>query len=409
MAVLFCHDHRFTIGSDGAVYSRGQYSDVIVARYERVFGKLVIAARATPAPVPFDAARFNVVFADTSRFRTIGDLSSGKKLILGDAGAQRQIAEAIDGVDAVVVRLPSEIGLLAGAVARRMGKPVITEVVACVHDGLMSHGGLKARAYAPVALRRMRLAVAKSDWTLYVTERFLQHRYPSAGEQVSVSNVQLPPRDEAVLDRRLERVSAGPLVVGMVAAMFHNEKRVDVAIRGLARAARAGLDLRLQIAGPGATEGLRALAEELHVSDRVEFCGVIPHGKQLFAFLDGLDVYVQTSFQEGLPRALIEAMSRGLPALASDVGGTNELLAAEWLHTAGDDRTLATQLTRMADGELRSRLATENFVRAADFDAAALDRRRAAFWTRFCLANGIRPATGERVDQRHHRPEAAAR
>jgi glycosyltransferase involved in cell wall biosynthesis len=395
VSVLFCHDHRFIVGPDGAVYSRGQYSERIVSRYERAFGEMFIAGRTMPAPEPFDATQLNRVFDDSSRLMSIADLSSVKALLIGDAAARRQLERAMVEVDAVVVRLPSEIGLLASAVAGRHGKPVATEVVACARDGLTNHGGLKARAYAPLAMRRMRRAVAKSDWTLYVTERFLQRRYPSQGEEVSVSNVQLPPRDEALLGRRLERIDDGPLILGMVAAMFHDEKRVDVAIQALARAVQDGADLRLEVAGPGETEPLVSLAASLDIGDRVRFVGTLPHGESLFSFLDSVDVYIQTSFQEGLPRGLIEAMSRALPALASDAGGTGELLPGEWLHVPSEADKLARQMLTLRDPALRAKLAEENFARAADFTADKLDARREAFWRKFSAAHGIEPFSAQ--------------
>jgi glycosyltransferase involved in cell wall biosynthesis len=399
VSVLFCHDHRFVVGPDEALYSRGQYSEAIVSRYERAFGKMFIAGRTMPVPDPFDHTRLNRVFDDPSRFLPIADLSSPRALLVGDAKARRRLEQAVAEVDAVVVRLPSEVGLLAGDVARRQGKPLATEVVACVHDGLMSHGGLKARAYAPFARRRMRRAVARSDWTLYVTEGFLQQRYPSRGQEVSVSNVQLPPREGALWAQRLERIHEGPLVLGMVAAMFHNEKRVDVAIQALSRAAQTGADLRLEVVGPGDTTELEMLATSSGVADRVQFLGPLPHGEPLFSFLDGVDVYVQTSFQEGLPRGLVEAMSRALPALGSDAGGTSELLPGEWLHVPGEADRLARQMLTLRDPALRARLAEENLARAADFTADKLDARREAFWRKFSATHGIEsfPAQGSQL------------
>lgn len=391
MSVLFCHDHRFIVGPDGAVYSRGQYSKRIVARYERAFGTMLIAGRTMAVPEPFEPTRLNRVFDDTSRLLAVTDLSSPKALLMGNANARRRFEQALGGVDAVVVRLPSEIGLLAGDVARGRGKPLITEVVACVYDGLASHGGLKARAYAPLARRRMRRAVAKSDWTLYVTERFLQQRYPSRGQKVGVSNVQLPPRDETLLARRLRRIHEGPLVLGMVAAMFHDEKRVDVAIHALARAVQMGGDMRLEVVGPGDPATLETLAAQLGVADRVRFIGALPHSEPLFSFLDHVDVYIQTSFQEGLPRGVIEAMSRGLPTLASDAGGTGELLPGEWLHAPGEADKLARQMLTIRDPALRAKLAEVNFASAADFTADELDGRREAFWRKFSVAHGIEP------------------
>jgi glycosyltransferase involved in cell wall biosynthesis len=402
MSVLFCHDHRFIVGADGALYSRGQFSGAIVARYERIFRELFIAARTLSVDEPADPTRYNLVADDVSRFVALPNLSSPRALLFGNPDAKRMLERAVERADAVIVRLPSEIGLLAADIADALGKPMIVEVVGCARDGLVSHGRPEARLYAPIAQRRMRRVVARSAWTLYVTSRFLQSRYPSSGDSVCASNVQLPPHDEAVLARRLDKVArdGGPLVFGMVAALFHREKRVDVAIRALASAVRAGLDAELHVAGPGDTSDLAHLAADLGIESRVRFVGFIPHGDPLFSYLDGLDAYVQTSFQEGLPRGLIEAMSRALPAVGSDIGGTDELLADQWLHRPGDSATLARQMAAFADPALRAGLAAELFARAADFTPEVLDARRAAFWRRFCAANGIEARNTVPSDER---------
>lgn len=392
MSVLFCHDHRFLVGENGGIYSTGQYTAATVARYERIFGDLYIAGRARAISSEVNAA--NRVFADSSRFVPMNDLSNARALLTRSPAARSQLEAAMHDVDVVIVRLPSEIGLVAGAVARRLGKPLITEVVASVRDGLLSHGRPVARLYAPIAEWRMRRAVAASRWTLYVTRAFLQDRYPSSGVQVVASNVQLPAPAGEVLERRMARIAAArsPVTYGMVASIFHDEKRVDVAIRALRRVQEAGVDAALRVVGPGDPVALTALARQLGVGDSVTFPGPLPHGDPLFAFLDDVDVYVQTSFQEGLPRAMIEAMSRGLPALGSNVGGTSELLDGEWLHARGDDARLGAQMRTLSEPSRRMQPAMDNFERAAEFSADRLDGRRAAFWRRFCTAHGLEPA-----------------
>jgi glycosyltransferase involved in cell wall biosynthesis len=381
MSVLFCHDHRFIVDEAGLVYSIGQYSAQIVARYEKIFGEMRIAGRLR-APPKDGVGRLNLLFSDRARFFALPNLSSVKALLFGDAGATQALEQAVAGADVVVVRLPSEIGLLAERIARRLNKPVIVEVVACAWDGLLSHGSLAASLYAPIAWWRMRRAVARNAHTLYVTQKFLQRRYPASGLTVCASNVQLPAADAQILERRLSfaaREKAG-FTFGMIAALFHNEKRVDVAIRALADASRHRAGLRLEVVGSGDPAALKALASELGIADRVDFLGILPHGPKLFSWLDGVDVYVQTSFQEGLPRALIEALSRAAPALASEAGGTEELLAPEWRHGRGDVTRLARQMVRLCDSELQKRLAAENFARAREFAADVLDARRDAFW-----------------------------
>jgi glycosyltransferase involved in cell wall biosynthesis len=389
MRVLFCHDHRFVLAANGAVFSNGQYSQRLIARYESVFENVFIAARTDDGAAPVDVSRFNKVFDGSSRFVPVPSLSGFKPLLFGDPLAKRQLEAAIDEADAVIVRLPSEIGLMAGQVAKEKRKPLITEVVGCVWDALRSYGGAKAVLYAPLAYARTRRAVARSEWTLYVTERFLQARYPAKGEQAGISDVDLPSRDETALPRRLARAAGGALRFGMIAAMANKRKRVDVAIRALSVAIAQGADLHLEVVGPGDTALLRRLADDLGVGARVRFQGVVAHGEQLFNWLDTLDAYVQTSFQEGMPRALIEAMSRALPALGSDVGGTYELLPQDWLHKPGDVSMLAGQMLVLRDQELRRSLARQNFERANDFAREVLESRRQAFWNRFREAHGL--------------------
>lgn len=390
MSVLFCHDHRFVVDQNGQVLSPGQFSQAIVARYASVFGEMRVAARVRPAGFT-QHDRLNLVFPDSSHFTAIPDMSSLKTLLFGSPVARRALEEAVAQTDAVIVRLPSEIGLMAARIARKQGKPLIVEVVGCIWDSLTSHGSRGARSYRYLAFLRMRRAIRKADWVLYVTERFLQSRYPTGGHTVHASNVQLAPRAEESLDKRLAglRNTEDQLVFGMIAAMFHNEKRVDVAISALAHAGDKAGNIRLEIVGAGDTSELQAHAQKLGVGDRVRFLGVLPHGEALFYWIDSVDAYVQTSFQEGLPRALIEALSRATPVLASNAGGTGELISREWLHSPGDFRKLAEQMAVLRSKELRGRLAVENFARAADYTSDLLDQRRRGFWQRFCAQSGI--------------------
>ena len=79
------------------------------------------------------------------------------------------------------------------------------------------------------------------------------------------------------------------------------------------------------------------------------FNGVLPSGQPVLNWLDDIDIYVQPSFQEGLPRALVEAMSGGRPAFASTTGGIPELLPADCLHCPGDAARLGASIARAAE------------------------------------------------------------
>lgn len=89
-----------------------------------------------------------------------------------------------------------------------------------------------------------------------------------------------------------------------------------------------GVSVQVFLAGEGPTrEALAAQAEALGITDQVVFMGNVDHGELLAGYAEGrYDAFILPSLHEGISVALIEAMSYGLPAIATDVGGTRELL-----------------------------------------------------------------------------------
>lgn len=84
--------------------------------------------------------------------------------------------------------------------------------------------------------------------------------------------------------------------------------------------------LKLRIAGDGPTmQELKALTGELGLNEQVEFCGMLPEG-ELRQFMGSLDIYVHSTFGETMSNSIMQAMACGLPIVASDVWGVNNML-----------------------------------------------------------------------------------
>lgn len=99
-------------------------------------------------------------------------------------------------------------------------------------------------------------------------------------------------------------------------------KRVD----GLLEALKKVPDLGLVVVGDGPERPrLERLARDLGVSDRVYFAGQRSR-KETLALMAACDLFVLNSTHEGLPHVVLEAMSLGLPAVATAVGGTPEVV-----------------------------------------------------------------------------------
>lgn len=388
MTALFCHDHRFVI-SEGRALSPGALNPRLFARYERVFGPVTVAARARQAVPGEDLSRYTPAFGGAERLIAIPDLSNLASLIFSNPQANDLLRDAVARHDMIVARLPSEIGLLALKLARRAGKPAIVEVVGSARDALSSHGAPGARLYAPLADRRMRRAVARADYVHYVSTGFLQRAYPTRGFSVGVSDVQIERPEPEVLERRLATITDDrPVVFGMVGMFTNMQKGVDVVIKALAKARESDASLTLKILGPGDMAPFEALVRELGVADAVEFCGAAPGGDAVLAWIDGIDVYVQASFQEGLPRALIEAMRQATPALASNAGGTFELIERAWLHRPGDAEKLADQMLAVRPAARRAAMARRNFDAAMPYSLDEVARKREDFWQKVLAHSG---------------------
>ena len=68
---------------------------------------------------------------------------------------------------------------------------------------------------------------------------------------------------------------------------------------------------------------MRGLARLLQVDEHVHFLG---HRSDVLELLDAADIFILPSQAEGMPLAVLEAMARSLPVMATDVGGTAEAL-----------------------------------------------------------------------------------
>ena len=114
--------------------------------------------------------------------------------------------------------------------------------------------------------------------------------------------------------------------------------------------------------GTGDKTRLEKIAKEFGVLNKVKFVGVLKQDK-VFDWMDKLDIYIQPSDQEGLPRALIESMSRACPAIGSTTAGIPELLHKEAIFTRKKVDELVEVLKIMTDKERQVKHAKRNLKR----------------------------------------------
>ena len=370
MNLVWVHDIRlFSI--DHAPYSSGALTDSVAARYLADFDHVVLVGR--PG-----------VNADATNLTRLADPRVAIHPIARGRGALRELQAVIRDHDAVVARVPSLYGNAASRIAEKLGKPLFIEVVGDAWDSLRTHSN-KGKALAPIAYLDTRRAVARGDYVIYVTERFLQGRYPSRNRTLACSDVELVVPDQAAECRlRAAQIDPWParrLRVGSVGAIDIVYKGHADVIRALGRLRASGVDVEYRIAGGGDPARLRQAAADAGVSDLVTLSGRVPHDK-ITDWLAAIDLYVQPSHTEGMPRALLEAMAIGAPALASRVGGMPEVLPEDRIFKAGDVDALAKLIaaTTPASAAADTR---RNLERARDFESYVLQQQRSAFFHEF--------------------------
>ena len=349
MSVLLAHDHKFRQVAR-MLYSNGGLGNDILARYAGYFDAVTVVARI------IDQDRIDGKMSDIvdKRVRILSFAAIGEQML----------REEVRAADVVIGRLPSRIGLRVIEEAQRQKKSYAVEVVGCPWDALWNHS-LKGKLAAPMMTLLTKKAVKNAPNALYVTDQFLQQRYPCRGNSVSCSDVELPETDEGVLRQRLERIRgrdpSQPLIIGTMAATDVRYKGQEYVIRAIAELKKQGVSARYWIIGSGNTAYLQSVSEAYSVTENVIFVGSLPH-QQVFEYLDKLDIYVQPSLVEGMPRALIEAMSRACPAVGSRVGGIPELLDEECVFEGKNVQELTEKLVSCARS--MEKKAVRNFNKA---------------------------------------------
>lgn len=133
----------------------------------------------------------------------------------------------------------------------------------------------------------------------------------------------LPPSQKKAI-REIHGFSERDCILGIVAG-FRLKKNISLAIRSMKKLSLVNPNCKLVLVGKGEEdEQLRGLVTDLQLKDNVFFLGEL---KGINDILNMFDIFLFTSsFGEGMPNAVLEAMAAGIPVVASDIPGNRELI-----------------------------------------------------------------------------------
>lgn len=169
-------------------------------------------------------------------------------------------------------------------------------------------------------------------------------------------------------------------VVLLFVGSLERSKGTEELLRAFAQARATLPTLKLWLVGPASTERLalhERLIRELAVEPHVELWGSLEQTDELYR---EADLFVLPSHSEGMPLALLEAMSTALPCVASDIPGNRELLraGAGLLTPRGSVPALAQAFIRLGiDAQRRTELGRK--ARSTILEGYTIARYLAAF------------------------------
>ena len=376
--IVFAHDVWFDRQRDGRLLSaRGTWP---WDRYLRIADSVTVACRVRDASTGAAEAGGDVRMPGVD-FAGVPSLSGPVLAVTHRREADRTLTGLIRESDALIARLPSEIGEAAVRAARRLDKPYAVEVVTCTWDALWNRGGLQGKLYAPLSFATMRRTVRQAPFVLYVTREFLQKRYPTEGHAVACSNVELPPLDGAALDRRLSaQTAAAPFVIGTIAALTVRFKGIQTALSALGSQRGRLPPFELQVIGAGDAAPWRELASRCGTRSTCRFPAFCRPARSQLARRARP---VRAAELPGRPATRVDRGDE--PSLSGarvdgrgDPGAARRRLPPR----PGDRRRLAELIiapsTRAGAGQARA-----NFETAKAYAAPVLDYVRDRFWSEF--------------------------
>jgi glycosyltransferase involved in cell wall biosynthesis len=122
------------------------------------------------------------------------------------------------------------------------------------------------------------------------------------------------------------KLPADALIVGSVGRLSPEKGQYDL-LEAARQLAPARPHVYFALTGDGPDEaGLRARVHEYGLDDRVLFTGKLKDARPVFR---DLDILALTSHTEGFPNVVLEALCMETPVLATDVGGTSEIIQDE--------------------------------------------------------------------------------
>lgn len=383
MELLVAADSYFQKTPDGKFWCKTIYSYNFWKRYLQVFEKVAIVSRTIESSYR-DVEGYLRVDGPQLRVIELPAARGMKQYIQQYKELSKSAKRAVDEADCALIRLPSVAASVVLKYFKKTKKPYALEVVADPYDAYKSN---KIAQY--LYTRSLKKAVKEADGVSYVTQFYLQDKYPAKIKNSSrrfesyFSTINLEssyfstPKEYSPDKKKYT-------IVHTANSINNTGKGHDILIQILNRIRSEGYDVKVIFIGDGDKRSyFEELSLKLNVHQSVHFTGVLSSAEEVRNILLSGDLFVFPSKAEGLPRAVIEAMAVGLPVLSTSVNGIPELLDKKYLFDPSDVEGFVFKLKQLIENpdELEE-MSEKNIDKAKEYLIDKLEIRRNSFYTK---------------------------
>lgn len=369
-------EERFIL-FNGEYYSL-VYDDVFWDRYLQIFSRVIVVARVNIVDdfekIPKGYSKVTNKKVDFLHLPYYQGIAQGiNKLPLLFYNVFKIVKLSERGI----LRLPGIISIIAGIFSLFLNKKFAVELVGDPYDVFSSGvGGKISRLLRFIFTYMTKFLVNNATAVSYVTEVTMQKRYPSNSKAFSTyySSISLDKNvfNDKNIRKNINKENFQILLVGSLEQMY---KGFDIAVLAIDNLNFKNKSL-IHIVGDGIhKEYLWNLVKTKNLEKHFIFHGKVAR-EEIFKLMEDVDLFLMPSRTEGLPRALIEAMSKGLPAIGSNVGGIPELLPNNWIFESEDYIKLSEKIAQIYESKNIEAISKVNMLKAKEFQSDILQQRR---------------------------------
>lgn len=260
----------------------------------------------------------------------------------------RLLKKTLEEIKPRIIVVNCEKALFLAEISSRFKIPVVYYLMAL----------LEKSAFTNFLWRRTNLVIGMSQ---KIIEHFLKVR-PKPKRMAIIYNA-VDPQEIEKLSTQSSPVGDGPALKILYPANIGYYKAQHIAAEAVGKFKQKGNDVQLWLSGQPprgtGTKYLNSLKELIEKSDLKNNVSFLGWQANIISVMNKADIIMLTSFREGMPCCLMEAMYLQKPVIATNVGGVSELVRDGIdgiLVKPGDADAICAALEKMAAPEIRKKM-----------------------------------------------------